>query len=61
MTLCTLNSSQQGMAASVGNSMVGGTVADLFHADDRGLAMNVFALMIFVGQVNVILSATAIS
>ena len=41
--------------------MVGGTVADLFHADDRGLAMNVFALMIFVGQVNVILSATAIS
>lgn len=40
------------MASSVGNSMVGGTVADLFHAEDRGLAMNIFALMVFVGQVS---------
>lgn len=32
--------------------MVGGTVADLFHADERGLAMNVFSFMIFLGQVS---------
>ena len=31
--------------------MVGGTVADLFRADDRGLAMNVFGIMVFAGQV----------
>ncbi|ORY29132.1 major facilitator superfamily domain-containing protein [Naematelia encephala] len=40
----------QGMCASVGNSMVGGTVADLFFPKDRGLAMNVFSIMIFLGQ-----------
>ena len=39
------------MVSSVGNSMVGGTVADLFRADDRGLAMNVFVIMVFLGQV----------
>lgn len=31
--------------------MVGDTIAELFNADDRGTAMNVFALMTFVGQV----------
>ncbi|KAI9636527.1 MSF transporter [Dioszegia hungarica] len=40
----------QGMSSSVGNSMVPGTIADLFHAKDRGSAMNLFALMIFAGQ-----------
>ena len=37
---------------SVGNSMVGRTVADLFRAEDRGLAMNLFTLMTFLGQVS---------
>jgi hypothetical protein len=32
--------------------MVPGTIADLFHAKDRGSAMNLFALMIFAGQVS---------
>lgn len=32
--------------------MVGGTVADLFHAKHRGLAMNVFALLNFIGGVS---------
>lgn len=41
----------QGMSSSVGNSMVGGTIADLFRADDRGRAMNIFSLVIFFGQV----------
>jgi hypothetical protein len=41
---------QQGMTASVGNSMVGGTIADLFGANNRGTAMNVFSLSIFLGQ-----------
>jgi hypothetical protein len=31
--------------------MVGGTVADLFHAKHRGLAMNVFACLNFIGGV----------
>jgi hypothetical protein len=40
------------MSSSVGNSMVGGTVADLFHAKQRGLAMNVFAVLNFIGAVS---------
>lgn len=32
--------------------MVGGTVADLFRAKQRGLAMNVFALLNFIGGVS---------
>lgn len=36
--------------ACVGISMVGGTIADLFRAHDRGPAMNLFALIIFIGQ-----------
>ncbi|KAL7419186.1 hypothetical protein Q5752_006023 [Cryptotrichosporon argae] len=40
----------QGMASSVGNSMVGGTIADILRAEQRGLGMNVFALIIFLGQ-----------
>jgi MFS family permease len=40
----------QGMVASVGISMVGGTIADVFEARDRGQVMNLFALIIFVGQ-----------
>lgn len=43
---------QQGIANSVGNSMVGGTVADMFYAKERGRAMSVFSLVIFVGQVS---------
>ena len=42
--------SQQGCSSSVGISMIGGTIADTFHASDRGLAMNVFALVIFAGN-----------
>lgn len=38
------------MSSSVGNSMVGGTIADLFRAEDRGLGMNLFSLMVFIGQ-----------
>ncbi|OCF34125.1 hypothetical protein I316_04074 [Kwoniella heveanensis BCC8398] len=40
----------QGIAQSVGNSMVGGTVADMFLPAGRGVAMGVFTLMIFLGQ-----------
>ncbi|BEI96699.1 hypothetical protein CcaverHIS631_0202880 [Cutaneotrichosporon cavernicola] len=40
----------QGMASSVANSMVGGTVADLFAARERGLVMNLLAIVIFVAQ-----------
>jgi hypothetical protein len=39
------------MSSSVGNGMVGGTVADLFRAKQRGLAMNVFVLLNFIGGV----------
>lgn len=38
------------MVASVGISMVGGTIADVFEARDRGQVMNLFALIIFIGQ-----------
>lgn len=63
----------QGMCSSVGNSMVGGTIAgasasvytqlsvcsiadvavsspDLFHAKERGRAMSLYALFVFLGQ-----------
>ncbi|GMK57937.1 hypothetical protein CspeluHIS016_0407710 [Cutaneotrichosporon spelunceum] len=40
----------QGMVASVGISMVGGTIADVFEARDRGQVMNLFALIVFIGQ-----------
>ncbi|WWC73319.1 uncharacterized protein I206_107286 [Kwoniella pini CBS 10737] len=40
----------QGMASSVGNSMVGGTVADMFYPRQRGIAMGVFSVMIFCAQ-----------
>lgn len=40
------------MSSSVGNGMVGGTVADLFRAKQRGLAMNVFVLLNFIGGVS---------
>ena len=43
--------SQQGMVASVGNSMVGGVIADIYEADDRGSGMNMFSLFNFMGQV----------
>jgi hypothetical protein len=39
------------MSSSVGNGMVGGTVADLFRAEQRGLAMNVFVVLNFIGGV----------
>lgn len=38
------------MASAVGNSMVGGTIADLFNARDRGTAMSLFVFFTFVGQ-----------
>ncbi|KAL1410927.1 hypothetical protein Q8F55_001870 [Vanrija albida] len=40
----------QGMVCSVGNSMVGGTVADMYAAKHRGVAMNIFSLAMFAGQ-----------
>ncbi|BEJ11551.1 hypothetical protein CspHIS471_0200110 [Cutaneotrichosporon sp. HIS471] len=40
----------QGMASSVGNSMVGGTIADIFGYEERGQLMNFFTLTVFVGQ-----------
>ncbi|GMK56290.1 hypothetical protein CspeluHIS016_0301300 [Cutaneotrichosporon spelunceum] len=40
----------QGMASSVGNSMVGGTIADMFGYKERGQLMNFFTLTVFVGQ-----------
>ncbi|WVQ64102.1 uncharacterized protein L199_002262 [Kwoniella botswanensis] len=40
----------QGMTQSVGNSMVGGTVADMFYPKQRGIAMGVFSVMIFCAQ-----------
>ncbi|KAK8843471.1 hypothetical protein IAR55_007128 [Kwoniella newhampshirensis] len=48
----------QGIMNSVGNSMVGGTVADMFLPNQRGPAMGVFTLMIFNGQA---IGITAIS
>nr|XP_031862231.1 uncharacterized protein CI109_002196 [Kwoniella shandongensis]KAA5529303.1 hypothetical protein CI109_002196 [Kwoniella shandongensis] len=48
----------QGVMNSVGNSMVGGTVADMFLPHQRGPAMGVFSLMIFNGQA---IGITAIS
>ncbi|KIR52444.1 MFS transporter [Cryptococcus gattii Ru294] len=40
----------QGIGMSVSNSMVGGTVADLFSPADRGFPMSLFTLSIFCGQ-----------
>ncbi|KAN0064882.1 hypothetical protein ACQY0O_001939 [Thecaphora frezii] len=40
----------QGMAGSVGNSMAAGVASDLFLAKDRGFAMSLFALIVFVAQ-----------
>lgn len=34
--------------------MVGGTVADLFYAQQRGIAMNVFACLNFIGGVSLV-------
>ena len=38
------------MANSVGNSMVAGTISDMYRAKSRGLTMNVFSLVIYTGQ-----------
>ncbi|WRT68828.1 uncharacterized protein IL334_005808 [Kwoniella shivajii] len=40
----------QGAMSSVGNSMVGGTVSDMFFPKQRGTAMSVFSVMIFSAQ-----------
>lgn len=40
----------QGCVASVGNSMVGGTVSDIYPSQHRGLPMSLFALSIYVAQ-----------
>lgn len=39
-----------GMAGSVGNSITGGIVADLFVSHDRSLPMSFYALIVFVSQ-----------
>lgn len=36
----------QGCVASVGNSMTGGTVSDIYKSSDRGIPMSFFALLI---------------
>lgn len=41
---------QQGASSSVGNSMVSGTVADIFGPDDRGRPMSLFTWATFLGQ-----------
>ena len=43
---------KQGFFTSVGNSLVSGTVADLFDSSERGLPMNIFTLATFTGQVS---------
>ncbi|KDN37818.1 MFS general substrate transporter [Tilletiaria anomala UBC 951] len=40
----------QGCCASVGNSMVGGSVSDVFPTVKRGLPLSVFCLLVYVGQ-----------
>ncbi|PWN48561.1 MFS general substrate transporter [Violaceomyces palustris] len=40
----------QGMAASVGNSMVAGSVSDMFHASERGFPMGLYALSVYIAQ-----------
>ncbi|KAK1922845.1 major facilitator superfamily domain-containing protein [Papiliotrema laurentii] len=40
----------QGMSQSVGNSLVSGTVADMFSPDQRGTPMGLFTLATFLGQ-----------
>lgn len=38
------------MASSVANSMVGGSIADLYSAQHRGMWMNLMAIGIFIGS-----------
>ncbi|PWZ02366.1 MFS general substrate transporter [Testicularia cyperi] len=40
----------QGMAASVGNSMVAGSVSDIFQASERGFPMSLYALSVYIAQ-----------
>ncbi|CBQ72971.1 related to TPO1-Vacuolar polyamine-H+ antiporter [Sporisorium reilianum SRZ2] len=40
----------QGMAASVGNSLVAGSVSDVFHANERGLPMSLYSIAVYVSQ-----------
>lgn len=40
----------QGMAASVGNSMVAGSVSDVFHANERGFPMSLYSLSVYIAQ-----------
>ncbi|BEI81233.1 hypothetical protein CcaverHIS002_0203930 [Cutaneotrichosporon cavernicola] len=40
----------QGVAASAGNALIGGSIADLFRARERSLSMNLFVLANLVGQ-----------
>lgn len=40
----------QGCVGSVGNSLVGGTVSDLYSTKHRGFAMSLYALTIYFGQ-----------
>lgn len=40
----------QGMAASVGNSLVAGSVSDVFHANERGLPMSLYSIAVYISQ-----------
>ena len=40
----------QGMVASVGNSMVAGSVSDTFHASERGVPMSLYSLAVYLAQ-----------
>lgn len=40
----------QGCCGSVGNSLVGGTISDLYASKSRGFAMSLFAVAIYFGQ-----------
>lgn len=40
----------QGMSASVGNSLVAGSVSDVFHANERGLPMSLYSISVYMAQ-----------
>ncbi|KAJ9479192.1 putative Polyamine transporter 3 (putative) [Pseudozyma hubeiensis] len=40
----------QGMAASVGNSLVAGSVSDVFHANERGFPMSLYSIAVYMAQ-----------
>lgn len=40
----------QGMSASVGNSLVAGSVSDVFHANERGFPMSLYSISVYIAQ-----------